>query len=234
MPAPTSVATMTLRRFTSTFADYDATLLGMVQIAERVQVESRAQWRDWLERYAATSAGVWVVTWKKASGGPRVPYDDVVEEAMCVGWVDSLPRSLDEERSMLLVTPRKPASGWSRVNKQRVEHLLAAGLMRPAGLAVVEAAKVSGAWTALDDVEELREPSDLRAALDDVPAARGHWDAFPRSVKRGILEWITAAKTDATRVRRITETAALAARGQRANQWRGRVRKGEGQPGRIS
>ncbi len=194
----------------------------MAAIEEQVTVGSREEWRGWLEEHHATCPGVWLVTWKKGSGGPYLPYDDVVEEALAFGWVDSLPRKLDDRRSMLLVTPRKPASKWSRVNKERVERLTAAGLMAPAGQAVVDAAKASGTWTALDDVENLVEPDDLRAALDADPEARRQWDGFPRSARRGILEWLLNAKTAPTRAKRVEEIARLAARGERANQWRGR------------
>ena len=144
----------------------------------------------------------------------------MVEEALAHGWVDSQARRLDERRSKLLLTPRKPTSGWSRANKQRIERLTRAGLMTPAGLAAVEGAKANGAWSALDAVEELREPEDLRRALDGDADARRHWDGFPRSVKRGILEWIGAAKRAETRERRVAEIARLAAQGVRANQWR--------------
>lgn len=106
------------------------------------------------------------------------------------------------------------------MNKQRVERLTAEGRMAAAGLAAVEAAKANGAWSALDQVEELHEPDDVRAALDGTPGARGHWDAFPRSAKRAILEWIGTAKRDETRAARIEETARLAADNVRANQWR--------------
>jgi len=186
---------------------------------ERVQVESRDQWRAWLTESHSRSPGVWVVTWKKGRG-PYVPYDALVEEALCFGWVDSQSRRLDDDRSQLLHTPRKPRSGWSRPNKERIERLSAAGLMMPAGLAVVQAAKDSGTWTALDDVENLVEPPELGVALDADPAARASWDAFPRSAKRGILEWISTARTDATRVRRVATTVAEAKEGRRANQWR--------------
>lgn len=185
----------------------------------QVTVRSREEWRAWLGEHHADSPGIWLVTFKKTSGGPYLPYDDVVEEALCFGWVDSLPRKLDDERSQLLVTPRKPGSNWSRVNKERVQRLEAAGLMAPAGAAAVQAAKGDGAWSALDDVENLVEPDDLRAALDAEPDARGHWAGFPRSARRGILEWILNAKRPATREKRIRETATQAAQGVRANQW---------------
>ena len=188
---------------------------------EQVEVESPEQWRGWLAEHHDSAPGAWLVTFKKQAASQRhVPYADVVEEALCFGWVDSLGRTLDEHRSQLLMTPRKPASNCSRPNKQRIERLTAAGLMAPAGLAAVEAAKASGTWTALDAVEDLIEPADLRAALDADAGARREWDAFPRSVKRGILEWILNAKRPETRARRVTETAESAAQGIRANQWR--------------
>ncbi len=186
---------------------------------ERVEVRSRGEWRAWLERHQASSPGVWLVTWKRGYDG-HLRYDDVVEEALAHGWVDSQPRKLDERRSQLLVTPRRPASGWSRRNKERVERLVAEGRMTPAGIAAVEAARADGAWTALDAVEDLVEPADLGEALDRSPRARGHCDAFPRSAKRAILEWIGQAKAADTRARRVEETARLAAENVRANQWR--------------
>lgn len=185
-----------------------------------VSIESLAQWRDWLTANHASSRGVWVTTYKKASGRPSVPISDVVDEALAHGWIDSRPRSLDETRSQRLLTPRRPTSAWSRVNKQRVELLIATGRMTPAGLAVIETAKKNGAWTALDEVETLNEPEDLSAALDAEPQARRYWDAFPRSAKRAILEWIAAAKTPGTREKRVAETASKAASNVRANQWR--------------
>jgi uncharacterized protein YdeI (YjbR/CyaY-like superfamily) len=187
---------------------------------EQVLAESQAQWRTWLETHHDTSPGIWLVTWKKASGRPLLSYVAIVDEALCYGWVDSRPRSIDGQRSARLVTPRKPASNWSARNKTRVEQLTAAGRMHPSGLAAVAAAKANGAWTALDDVETLVEPADLAAALDATPGARRHWDAFPRSARRAILEWIINAKTGTTRQARIQRTADDAARNIRANQWR--------------
>jgi len=135
-----------------------------------------------------------VVTYKKRSGGPYASYDDVVEEALCFGWIDSVRRSLDADRSQLLVTPRKRGSRWSKASKQRIQRLTAAGPLAPAGLAAVTDAKADGSWTALDAVEELVEPEDLGAALDAEPNARANWDGFQGSTKRAILEWIIAAK----------------------------------------
>ena len=132
-----------------------------------VLVEDRSELRSWLAEHHEDVSGIWLVTWKKGSGHPHVPYDEIVEEALCFGWIDSQPRSLDATRSARLLTKRNPRSNWSRLNKERVERLAAAGLMTPAGLAAVAAAKANGVWTALDDVEDLREPSDLSRALDE-------------------------------------------------------------------
>jgi len=189
---------------------------------ERVPVSSRAEWRQWLERHGDRATGVWLVTFKKHCGERYVSYDAVVEEALCFGWIDSLPRALDAERTMLWMAPRQSGSGWSRPNKQRVERLLEAGLMAAAGLAKIEAAKQDGSWSALDAVEALEIPPDLAAALDEYAPARAYFLAFPRSVKRGILEWIAIAKKPDTRAQRIAETARLAAQNIRANQWRKR------------
>lgn len=184
-----------------------------------VEVTSRAAWRGWLERHHTQTGGVWLVTFKKASGKPSPSYGDVVEEALCFGWIDSVGRKLDGERTMLYFAPRKAGSGWSKVNKERLERLMAAGQMTPAGLAKIEAAKEDGSWTALDAVERLELPPDLVAALKEC-GGEANFAAFPRSAKRGILEWIGNAKRPETRAKRVYETATLAAQNKRANSWR--------------
>lgn len=184
----------------------------------RVEVADRSELRGWLQRSHASASGVWIVTRKKRAGG-LVAWSDVVEEALCFGWVDSLPRKLDAEHSMLLLTPRKASSRWSAKNKAHVADLERRGAMQPAGRAAVERAKRNGTWTALDGVEALEVPSDLATALAAQRGARAYWDAFPPSIRRGILEWILSAKREATRRARIDETATLAAKNVRANQW---------------
>lgn len=187
--------------------------------------KTRGQWRAWLAKHHTRKEGVWFITYKKATAKlgkkfARVEYDDAVEEALCWGWVDSKPSKLDEERSMLWFAPRKPKTGWSKPNKERVERAIAAGLMQPAGMAKIEAAKKDGSWEKLDAIELLEVPPDLQKALKSVAGAKANWDAFPRSVKRGILEWISTAKKPETRAKRVEETARLAGEDKRANQWR--------------
>ena len=179
---------------------------------------TRAEWRAWLEQHHADATGVWLITYKKATGKPRVAYEEAVEEALCFGWIDSKGSKLDAERTMLWFAPRKPGSGWSKPNKERVERLLGAGLITPAGLAKIAAAQEDGSWAALDAVEALQVPADLQVALAGNAAAQQHWEAFPRSAKRGILAWIASAKRPETRAKRIEETVRLAAENIRAHQ----------------
>jgi uncharacterized protein YdeI (YjbR/CyaY-like superfamily) len=185
----------------------------------RVEVTSRKALRDWLARHHTQTESVWIITYKKID--PRhLPYDDLVKEALCFGWIDSLPRKLDDLRSMRLLSPRKPKSAWSNVNKAHVESLVASGLMMPSGLKVVEAAKTSGSWNRLEAVEALSVPDDLARALAAAPIARQHFSAFPPSARKAILDWISQSKRPGTRAARIAETVEKAKHNRRANQWR--------------
>lgn len=183
---------------------------------DQVQPGSLAEWRAWLGRHHGRGTGVWLVTWRKGSGGPLIGYAESVEQALCFGWVDGRARALDAERTMLWFSPRRRGSGWARTNKERVERLTADGLMAPAGAAAVESARSDGSWTLLDDVENLVVPDDLDAALAARPPAREHWDAFPRSARRATLAWIVQAKRAETRARRVAEAAEKAQANVRA------------------
>jgi uncharacterized protein YdeI (YjbR/CyaY-like superfamily) len=175
--------------------------------------------RTWLAENHSLANGVWLANHKKGTVKPRLEYDEIVEELLCFGWIDSKSNHLDDERSLLWISPRKPRSGWSRTNKERVERLEREGLMTDAGRAAIAEAKRNGAWTALDAVERLEIPDDLAAALAaDADAAR-HFDAFPPSSKKIILTWITSAKRAETRERRVSETVELAAKNIRANHY---------------
>jgi uncharacterized protein YdeI (YjbR/CyaY-like superfamily) len=185
---------------------------------EEVHPASRAEWRAWLAANHTRKESIWLILPKKGSGISGVAYLDAVDEALCFGWIDSLPRKLDDKRSLILMSPRKPKSNWSAVNKAKVERLVAKGLMTPAGQDLIDAAKANGAWDALSGVDALELPDDLAAAF--TMEARAFWDGFPRSTRRGILEWILNAKTPQTRVKRIAETAQKAAQNERANQWK--------------
>lgn len=177
---------------------------------ERVYASDRAEWRAWLAGHAATAKGVWLVYAKQGSGKPRVAYSDAVEEALCFGWIDSRPNALDADTYMQMFSPRKPRSPWSKLNKQRVERLIDEGRMAPAGLAVVEAAKRDGSWSAYDAIEELRIPPDLEQALAANETARVNFEAFGASSKKQILWWIESAKRPETRAKRIGQIVASA------------------------
>ena len=176
----------------------------------------RAGWRAWLIDNHPSSNGVYLVSWRRASGRTSVPYEDAVEEALCVGWIDSSGKNIDEQRSIQWFAPRRPRSVWARSNKERVARLMAAGLMLPAGLAAIEDAKRSGMWTLLDDVEKLVVPDDLVAALKARPRARERWDAFPPSARRAMLQWVVEARRPETRAGRIGQIAEKASRNERA------------------
>lgn len=171
----------------------------------------RAVWRAWLAVHHAQAAGVWLVRSKLGSGEPVLSYAEAVEEALCFGWIDSLPRKLDEHRTKLLFTPRKPRSAWSRPNKERVARLIEAGLMAPAGLAAIGAAQATGSWEALDAIEDLTMPVVLMDALGALPAAAEAFAGFPASAKKAMYWWIASAKRPETAERRIAAVLRLAA-----------------------
>jgi uncharacterized protein YdeI (YjbR/CyaY-like superfamily) len=178
--------------------------------------EARAAWRAWLAANHDVHKGVWVCSWKAATGRPAVPYAELVEEALCWGWVDSTINTLDEARSLILVARRKPKSTWTRLNRRRVAEMEAAGQMTEAGRRAVAVAQENGWWTILDPVEDLLEPDDLAAALDAEPAARASWDAFPASPRKAMLWWVISAVKPETRAARVARVVAEAAEGRRA------------------
>ena len=184
-----------------------------------IHPKSRAEWRKWLEENHTRTQGVWLVMYKKGTGKPRVDYAEAVEEALCFGWIDSKGNKVDDERSMLWMAPRKPKTGWSKLNKERIVKLIRAKLMTPAGLSKINAAKKDGTWNALDAIEALEIPPDLARAFSKNRTAKEYFDAFPRSAKRGILEWIASAKKPETRAKRVEETVSSAEKNVRANQW---------------
>jgi uncharacterized protein YdeI (YjbR/CyaY-like superfamily) len=186
---------------------------GRLADAPRFHAETPEQWRAWLAEHHATSDGVWLARWKPATGRPTFGYEDLVAEALAVGWIDGQAWSPDDEVTMLWFTPRRPGSVWSRLSKERVARLEAAGRMQPAGAAVVAAAQADGSWTLLDDVEALVEPDDLTAALDATPGARAHWDAFRPGARKAVLRWLVEARRPETRAARVAEAARLAAQG---------------------
>ena len=184
--------------------------------APHVHADDRATWRSWLEANHATARGAWLVTWRSRSGRVRLDYEAALEEALCFGWVDSTGGHVDDERGKLYFAPRKSRSVWAASNKARVERLIAAGRMAPAGLAAIERAKANGSWEILDSAERLEVPEDLTAALQARPPAAVNFAAFPPSARKMLLGWVALARRPETRAARITEIAEAAARNERA------------------
>jgi uncharacterized protein YdeI (YjbR/CyaY-like superfamily) len=182
-----------------------------------LEVESREAWRSWLDAHHGTTREIWLVFWKRHTGKQAVSYGEAVEDALCWGWIDSILRRLDDDRYAQKFTPRTDASKWSPSNRERLRRLLAAGRMTPAGLACVDPAVLAS----LDDpappppAEEPELPPELDAVLRAEPRARDALDRLPRGQRRLYIRWITAAKRDETRRRRLAEVMALLAEGRK-------------------
>jgi uncharacterized protein YdeI (YjbR/CyaY-like superfamily) len=192
--------------------------MGAAENAPIVTVRSRQDLRDWLAAHHAGLGPVWLAAYRSHHPDYLSP-EESTEELLCWGWINSLPRALDADRSMILIAPRRPNSAWSAVNKRLVEKARASGAMTPAGEAKIAIAQANGQWDFLNDVDALIAPEDLLAALDMV-GQRPFWDDLPRSVKRGTLEWIKTAKSATTRDQRIADVVTSAASGLRPKPFR--------------
>jgi uncharacterized protein YdeI (YjbR/CyaY-like superfamily) len=177
---------------------------------ETLRVTNRRQWRAWLKAHHASSPGVWLVLHKTHTGVRSIPYEDMIREALCFGWIDSLVKRLDDDRYALKVTPRKPASKWSAINRKRWQELETAGLLTPAGRA---AAPTSHTYGPKPVIPEL--PNYVAKALQTNGGAWRFFKALPRRERRNFVVWIHLAKRPETRARRIRESIALLADGKR-------------------
>ena len=184
--------------------------------APKLEVRSRHELREWLTRNHDRSPSVWLMTWKKHTDF-YLSYGELVEELLCWGWIDSQTRGVDDDRTSVLIAPRNPKSAWSAVNKEKVAAARASGAMTEAGERLIRMAQDSGMWEFIDDVERLEVPADLALALCDL---REGWEAYPRSVRRGTLEWIKTGRTDQTRAKRIAQVADSLAVGLRPPPFR--------------
>jgi len=169
-------------------------------------------WRAWLEANHATAKEAWLIIQKKHMAKPGLSLEEAVEEALCFGWIDGVLRPIDEEKFALRYSPRKRGSIWSETNKRRVRRLIKQGRMTEAGLAKIKEAKASGEWRAATLREDtMNVPDDLRQALKANSQAQRNFDRLAPSHKKQFIYWITCAKTDKTRQRRIQETVRLVA-----------------------
>lgn len=167
--------------------------------------QDRKAWREWLEKHHANTQGIWLIYYKKNSSKTRVPYADAVEEALCFGWIDGQLRPGNEEFYLQLFTPRKEKSGWSKLNKERVEKLTAAGLMAEAGHKAINVARENGTWEKLDKIEAHEMPPEMEKALSKNKKAKAYFESSSPSSRKYFIYWITNAKLPATRAKRIEE-----------------------------
>jgi len=176
----------------------------MVEIGNRQIFKNRDDWRAWLADNHAVEKEIWLVLHKKHTGKQSISYDEAVEEALCFGWIDGIVKSMDDEKYALRFSPRRGGSVWSEANKKRVARVIAQGRMTKAGLVKIKEAKKNGEWDKAAQREDVTNvPTDLRRALQANRAAQRYFDALAPSHQRQYIYWITDAKKDETRRRRI-------------------------------
>jgi uncharacterized protein YdeI (YjbR/CyaY-like superfamily) len=183
---------------------------------------SREHWREWLRENHGQKQAVWLVYHKKHTGTPSLTWSGAVSEALCFGWIDSQAKPIDADTYRQLFSRRKPTSGWSRVNKEKVQQLLADNLMMPPGLAAIEVAQLNGSWALLDEVDALVVPPDLAQSLQASPLADSYFTSLSRTDRRNLLQWLVLARRPETRQRRLAEIVTLAAQQQKPAQFSGK------------
>jgi uncharacterized protein YdeI (YjbR/CyaY-like superfamily) len=180
-------------------------------MAAEIFCKSQSDLETWLEGNHTQPDSVWLMYYKPSTLLGSLNHDQILETVLCYGWVDSLVNKVDDLKTKIRISPRNPKSNWSRYNKNIVEKLMDTGRMKPSGLKMVELAKQTGTWTALDEVENLILPPDLSLALNQGKLVE-IWNRLPRSDKRGLLESLLNSKRQETRTKLIAKiTTALAA-----------------------
>jgi uncharacterized protein YdeI (YjbR/CyaY-like superfamily) len=177
---------------------------------------SPVEFERWLEESHADSSGLWLKIAKKGSGVESVTYAEALEVALCFGWIDSQKRGFDERHFLQRFTPRRPRGKWSQINRDAAEGLIAAGRMRPAGLAEVEAARADGRWEAAYAGQRTAAvPDDLQRELDANPAAREFFAGLDGANRYAIVYRLDDAKKPETRERRLRKFIAMLERGEK-------------------
>jgi uncharacterized protein YdeI (YjbR/CyaY-like superfamily) len=166
--------------------------------------KTAAAWRAWLAGHHAISSGVWLTIHKKNAASGLLRYEEAVEEALCYGWIDGQLQTLDATRFRIWFSPRKTNSVWAESNKRRVRQLIRQGRMMPPGLALVEAAKRNGQWRAASARERTDLlPPPLKRTLTSRKGALARFLALTPSRRKMFLYWISTAKQESTRERRV-------------------------------
>ena len=173
----------------------------------------------WLGENGVSSDGVWLKIAKKGTEKRSVTYAEALELALCFGWIDSQKRGLDESHFLQRFTPRRPRGRWSKINREKAEALIAAGRMRPAGLAEVEAAKADGRWeAAYEGQRTARVPEDLQHQLDASPAAAEFFAGLDGANRYAVIYRLNDAKKPETRERRLRKFVAMLERGEKIHE----------------
>lgn len=179
--------------------------------------ETREAFRDWLESHHDSRDELWVGYHKVDAEKTGIGYHESVEEALCFGWIDGLVHGIDDERYTRRFTPRNPDSKWSKANTERAEAMIDSGRMTPAGMALVEAARASGAWEGAYRLADHHEiPEALEAALREHETAWEQFQAFSNTDQHAYIALFEQAKTEETRARRLERTVDLVGQGLRA------------------
>lgn len=174
-----------------------------------IRFVSAAEWERWLEENHAGSSGLWIKMGKKDAGVESVRYPEVLESALCFGWIDGRREAHDERYFLQRYTPRRPRSRWSRINRDTAQRLVAEGRMRPAGLAEVQRAKADGRWEAAYDGQRTSKvPEDLQHELDAHPKAKAFFDQLSSQNRYAILYRLQDARRPETRARRLAKFVA--------------------------
>jgi uncharacterized protein YdeI (YjbR/CyaY-like superfamily) len=182
-------------------------------IFKTLHVTDREDWRAWLKENHDKEQEVWLIFYKKQTGKPVIPYDDAVEEALCF---DSIIKRMDDEKFSRKFTPRKADSKWSELNKKRVKKMIRQGRMTEAGLALINAAKKSGKWEeVISQPKESNIPSGIKNALYANKKAWENFNQLAPSHQRQYIGWITTAKKEETRQRRLKEALEILAQGKK-------------------
>lgn len=178
-------------------------------------VKTREDWRQWLEENHHIEQSVWLICNTKKSNLPSVSWSELVDEALCFGWIDSTRKTLDEGSFIQLFSRRKPGSTWSKINKEKVQKLIENNLMMKAGFETIRMAKENGSWNILDSVEDLIIPEDLNEAFKIHEGSEAYFQSLSKSIKKMMLQWIVLAKRPETRKNRIDEIARQAAQNRK-------------------
>lgn len=182
-------------------------------VLEELVVADAAALRAWLLEHHETSPGVWLALTRKGGTVTTLTWQQAVDEALCVGWIDGQTRKRDDQTSWIRFTPRRARSMWSQRNVEHVARLEAEGRILPAGRAAVEAAKADGRWQAAYPAQsESVVPDDLATAIAANPAAQAMFDVLTKANRFALIHRLGAVKRAETRTRKIDEFVAMLAR----------------------